>query len=255
VIKDILARATLNDDSTSEPARIAPAMTPQAVLRSVKPPTTVDSSAVAKNVSQLVSDPDMMMRIMDDVGDELDDVAPQSAQDLRNTISRAVFFLASKSPKERPSSPGMPPLPAPRQDVLRFERYVKAVNDPLSIMDDAELGTLTPESVEAVKHVYPQVYNSIQADLADRVHNMPSIPYKRRMQLSALFGQDMTGTMSPSMVLQAQQAYMPAPTEQKSQQMPVSRAKAFNLSGRSQQETAAWREAQKGIGAWNRGNR
>lgn len=210
---------------------------------------------IAKHVTSIVNNPSKMLAAVERAGDEFDEHAPTVAQDLRASLSNVIQFLASKAPKEKTLSPGMPPVPPSPVEVRRFNRYVRAIKDPTSILDDAYDGTLTPEAVEAVRTVYPETYASMQADIAERIGNMAQIPYARRIQLSAILGQDVTGTMSPAMVLPAQQAYMPAPTEQKSQQMPVSRAKAFNLSGRSQQETTAWREAQKGIGAWNRGNR
>lgn len=210
---------------------------------------------VAKHVTSMVANPDKMLAAVERVGDEFDEHAPIVAQGLRDSLSTTVQFLASKAPKEKVLSPGMPPVPPSRAEVMRFNRYVRAIKDPTSILDDAFDGTLTPEAVEAVRTIYPQTYAQMQADIAERIHNIANIPYSRRIQLSAILGQDVTGTMSPAMVVPAQQAYMPAPTEQKSQQMPVSRAKALNVSGRSMQETAAWREAQTGIGAWNRRNR
>lgn len=253
MIEDILSRIPVDDTEAQPRVRLPSPMTPDAVLRSFKPPKTIEPDSVAKNVSQLAANPDLMMEIMGNIGDEMDDVAPQSAQDLRDTVSRAVFFLASKAPKEQPSTPGMPPLPPPKRDVIRFERYLKVVNDPLSIMDDAESGALTPESVEAVKHIYPQIFETMQTDLASRVHNMPSIPYTRRLQLSALLGQDMTGTLKPAVALGAQNAYASsAQSGPQPKQMPVSRAQGLNMADRAEYNTAARKEAQRGVGMWNK---
>jgi hypothetical protein len=252
VIDDILARLS-QDDAPVQPPRMPPALTPQTILRSIKPPRTIEPDAVAKNVSQLVAEPDLMMDALSDIGDEMEDISPESAQDLRNTVSRAVFFLASKAPKERPSTPGMPPLPPPKQDVAKFERYLRVVNDPLSIMDDAESGALTPEAVEAVKHVYPQIFATMQADLALRVQNMPSIPYKRRLQISALLGQDMTGMLRPDIAMSAQAAYGQAQQQESAKgQVPLSRASKLNMADRAEYNTAARKEAQRGVGMWNR---
>jgi hypothetical protein len=134
--------------------------------------------------------------------------------------------------------------------VLKFERYLRAVDDPTSILDDAEAGTLSPEGVEAVKMVYPRMYEMMQADLAARVENMPKVSYKRRMQISALLGQDMTGTLNPTMGLMAQQTYGVAggqPQLQRNQQMPVYRAKGLRMAERSAEyDSVARRNAQIG---------
>lgn len=232
---------------------VAPLSAQAIVQRARKKPGELDPMQVARHVLDVVSNPDLVMSAINNSSRDIEDAAPEAAQDLRNTTSRALFFLASKAPKESPSAPGMPPLPPPRRDVLRFERYLKAVNDPTSILDDADAGTLAPESVEAVKHVYPKLYETMQADLAGRVENMPKIPYTKKMQISALLGQDMTGTLNPRMALSAQSVYSAAPQQPPAQQqMPVYRAKGLGVSGRSGAETEAWRAAQRGVGSWNK---
>lgn len=239
--------------------RPAPLVVPRTAAEIVQArqetPVEDTPESIAKHVVSMAGNPDRMLATVERAGDEFDEHAPTVAQDLRTSIANVVQYLADKAPKEKVLSPGMPPVPPSRAEVMRFNRYVRAIKDPTSILDDAFAGTLTPEAVDAVRTIYPQVYASMQADIAERIGNIANIPYSRRIQLSALLGQDVTGTMSPAMVVPAQKSYMPAPTEKKSQQMPVSRAQGLNLSGRAQQETAAWREAQQGIGAWNRRNR
>lgn len=253
----------ITDDMISElamrePPRVsAPVPSPLSATEILKakkqtPPTT-DPFEIARNVTRLVDNPDEMIKVISAPAESIEDVAPQTAQDLRDTMSKAIFFLASKAPKEQPSSPGMPPLPAPRREMSRFERYLRAVNDPTSILDDADAGTLVPESVEAVKHVYPKLFESMQAELAMHIDNAPKIPYARRMQLSALLGQDMTGTLRPSVAMAAQGAYASAGQASAApQQVPLSRASKLNMADRAEYNTAARKEAQRGVGMWNR---
>jgi hypothetical protein len=193
-----------------------------------------------------------MMDVLGAVGDDLEDAAPDTAQDMRDTTSRALFFLASKAPKEKPSSPGMPPLPPPKQDVLRFQRYLRVIDDPTSILDDADEGTLSPESVEAAKTVYPQLFQMMQADLAARIENMPKIPYKKRTQISALLGQDLAGTLNPQIGMLAQTAYGNAPQEPQRDQLKAFQGRALGVDARAARETTEWRKAQDGVGRWNR---
>lgn len=206
-----------------------------------------DPLSVAKQLHDLVADPEKMMSILDQSAEHLDDHDPEMAQDVRIAMSRMIGFLASKAPKSTPSAPGMPPIEPDKIQAAKFERYLKAATNPTSILDDAERGDLMPESIEAVRTVYPNVYLEIQSKLADRIINAPSIPYRRKMQLSALLGQDMTGTLNPRMFASAQAAYAPAaPQQTAGGKVPVSRIKDMNVSGRAGQETAAWREAQQG---------
>lgn len=224
------------------------------ILRSRQAPKLNDDPmAIAKNAVDLVGNPDDMLRVVEQSGSDLENVAPETARDVRDTMSRLLFFLATKAPKEQPSAPGMPPLPAPKRDVLRFQRYVNAIDNPLRILDDAVDGSLTPEAVEAIKAVYPTIFETIQTELAGRIQNAPKIPYARRMQISALLGQDMTGTLKPAVALGAQNAYASAgQAPAVSQQVPLSRASKLNMADRAEYNTAARQEAQRGVGMWNR---
>lgn len=208
-----------------------------------------DPLSVAKQLHDLVADPDKMMNVVNQAASHLDDYDPEMAQDVRVSTARMIGFLASKAPKSMPSAPGMPPIEPDKIQAAKFERYLNAVTDPVSVLDDAERGDLMPEAIEAVRTVYPGIFLEIQSRLADRVINAPTVPYKRKMQLSALLGQDMTGTLNPKIIASAQSAYAttrPAPVSQPSKPVPVSRIKDMNVSGRTGRETAAWREAQEG---------
>jgi hypothetical protein len=228
------------------------------ILQSAKQ-TQIDNEdpwEVAKQVSQVVSDPEKMQAILENVASDFDDHAPNAAMDARLATARMLNFLASKAPKASFAAPGMPEVKPTRSELNKFERYMKAVKDPTGILDDALAGTLTPEGLDTVRTVYPGLYAKMQSDLADRINNAEKIPYNRKIQLSALLGQDMSGTLNPRLGLMAQQTYMSAnePQLQRGQQMPVSRAQGLGTAGRAGAETQAWREAQdRGLVARVRG--
>lgn len=215
-----------------------------------------DPWEVAKQVSQVAADPERMQSILENVAADFDEYAPKAAQDARLATARMISFLASKAPKATAYAPGMPEVKPTKTDLNRFERYMKAVKDPTSILDDAMEGTLSPEGLEAVRAVYPDVYAHMQSALADQINNAPKVPYHRKIQLSALLGQDMSGTLNPRLGMMAQQTYLSAnePQLQRGQQMPVSRAQGLGTAGRAGAETEAWRQAQdRGLVARIRG--
>lgn len=201
---------------------------------------------LADRLIEVMQSPERLQEVIDGVADPYDDHAPMLASDLRLATTNALTFLAQKAPRRSQPAPGLDPLEPPASEVRRFERYVKAVDAPLSILDDAIRGDLSSEAVEAVRTVYPQIFSMIQSQIAERLTNAKNIPYNRRMQLSALLGQDMTGTLNPRMGMMAQSVYGSAqqPPPQGKQQMPLSRAKSLGVSSREARETAAWREAQ-----------
>lgn len=220
-----------------------------AEVRQAAPKTPLD---IADRLIQIVQNPEEMQTVLDDIADPYDDHAPQVANNLRLSAANALAFLASKAPRKTHSAPGMAPIEPTTADVKRFERYLAAVNDPAGLLDDAMRGNLTSESVEAVKTVYPQIFSTIQAQIAERLSNSPNISYQRRMQLSSLLGQDMTGTRK--LGLTAQSVYgtqrPQAATPQQQQQLKSFQAKALNP------ERQAWSDAQpKGAAARMGGQR
>lgn len=73
------------------------------------------------------------------------------------------------------------------QEVALFERKVHAINNPLSILDDLNKGTLRRESVEAVKTIYPKLFSQIQNKITDHLMKNPTqVPYSSRLKLSML---------------------------------------------------------------------
>jgi len=213
-----------------------------------------DPMEIAKLSLEVAGDPQKMQSILDGVGDEFDDHAPGVAFDARASTARMIHFLASKAPKESSPVPGLASIKPPQTEVRRFEQYLRAVNDPTVLLDDAMQGTLSLEAVEAVKTVYPQTFARMQSDLAERLQAAQGLPYKRRIQLSALLGQDMAGTLNPRLGMMAQSTYqqasgMPAP-EQTVKPMKIGQGKALQgVAGREGAETTAWREAQRGARA------
>lgn len=72
-------------------------------------------------------------------------------------------------------------------EVALFERKVQAINNPLSILDDLNKGTLRRESVEAVKTIYPKLFSQIQNKITDHLMKNPTqVPYSSRLKLSML---------------------------------------------------------------------
>jgi len=213
---------------------------------------------IATNANMLMQNPERMDYLLSALGDDIGYYAPRTADSIKMTAARAVQFIATKAPKSVRMGPGMPDLPASKTDLLKFQRYLQAIDNPLLVIQHAQSGMVTPEEVEAVQAVYPRLFQEMRAELTNALvtdsaekASLAPLNYKKRMGLSMLLKTDMTGMMKPTMYMSAQSAYRsarPAPkTEQvKMKPIPVSRIENMNVSGRAGQETAAWREAQEG---------
>ena len=149
----------------------------------------------------------------------LDGGRPELKQAVAATVQRGADFLTSKLPR-RPEPPaGLPPhlaaktQPSP-DEVSRFLRYAKAVDDPLTVLDDAKKGKLSREAVEAVKAVYPSVYAALQSQVGEAMLARKKAPsWSERVQLATLLGLPTDANLEPDSIrlFQKLQQQAPAP--------------------------------------------
>lgn len=122
----------------------------------------------------------------------VDSMAPQTGQAMRDVIQRGMAFLATKLPPGQESpSPFYKAPPPGAESVARFARYVKAVKDPLTVLDSMNNGTISSEEVEALKAVYPRLYDQVKETISSEViarKETKPIPEAKAVQLGVLFG-------------------------------------------------------------------
>jgi hypothetical protein len=136
---------------------------------------------------------------------------PTIVDAITSATQRRLDFLSEKAP--RPPAPAgifassaWAPTPA---QVSQFARYVRAVNDPAGVLENAaDGGAVTLEDVEALRTVYPRMYADAQQQLMTQAINKPTaLPYARRVALSVLFNVPLDGTMSPEYVSAMQDTF------------------------------------------------
>jgi len=139
---------------------------------------------------------------------ELDAVAPGLGQATAERVVAAQEFLLSKLPT-RPPRPSLQPSmererEPPFDEQQRWLRYVRAVNDPLSVLEDARRGKLRAEGVEALQAVFPSLYQGLRAQVQAAVGERGSrLDYDTRLRLGGLL--DLP--TDPSRELEALEAY------------------------------------------------
>lgn len=92
--------------------------------------------------------------------------APGLADAMTQTSVAAANYLTSKLPPRLPPDPLDPkakPLAPSQEQKEAFLRAYKAVDDPLSVVDDLRDGKLHPDSIDALKTVYPPLYAQVQS--------------------------------------------------------------------------------------------
>jgi hypothetical protein len=171
----------------------------------------------ADKVRQLAANPQMMLEHLDKAASDIREHAPQTAQALQVAMSRCVAVLNQSLPPQAQHAPLEKPLPPSPDQVARFQRCYEAVEKPSVILKQAAAGTLTPDTVAAVKAAHPQQFQAMQMALLQKLSgHRATIPYVQRQMISLIMGRDMDGTSTPAMI-QASQAAYAHPAEQPQQ--------------------------------------
>jgi len=143
------------------------------------------------NLEELSGNPEKMLERITINTLRFSKAAPQTAAYIQQVATAASNFLQSKLPRQvsnRGALDILKPKYVPSSlEVAKFERYLEAIEEPLSILKDLETNSLTREKVEAVQAVYPQLYQQIQEKTMDALAKQgEDVPYKKRIQLGIL---------------------------------------------------------------------
>lgn len=131
------------------------------------------------------------------------------------TQQRAIDYLASKIPPAPQAmntlQPHLDKSTPPPAEMAKFLRAVRAVEDPTSVLESLQKGDITPEQVDALKVVYPEMYGQLQKQIMSEVAALgdKQIPYAKAQALSELFGVPLHPAMRPEFIA-AQQAALQA---------------------------------------------
>lgn len=140
--------------------------------------------------------------------------APGTATGLVAARVRARDFLLEKAPRELlgddPLQPHLKrPVPS-RPELEKFARYMRTVDDPLSVLDDLNDGRLSKEQVEALRVVYPAVYADLEKRIVEKLTDSTErVPYLKRVQLGLLLGIPTDKSLQPHRVAMSQAIYAP----------------------------------------------
>jgi hypothetical protein len=157
------------------------------------------------NLKDLTGNPEQMHETLTKQTEGMHDHAPNTASAVQMSSARAVAFLASKLPQIPDRGPLAPEWKPSSAEVAKFNRYYNAVEKPTDILKQAAAGTLSAEAVEAVRTVYPQLFQKMQTSIMEKMAgNKGAIPYKSRLMLGLMFGKDLDGSLSSASILRNQ---------------------------------------------------
>lgn len=148
---------------------------------------------IKRNVEDLNGNPEKLLNTITRNTMALSYAAPEAAQQSAMIMQKQVQFLASKLPTFKSKQGVLQTLTKDKNwqpstmEMAKFERYVEALDNPMSVMDDLESGTLSREKVEVLREVYPTIYQQVQSKAMDFITKDPeALSYKKRIQLGTL---------------------------------------------------------------------
>ncbi len=176
---------------------------------------TQDYDYVADRVRQTISNPSLLRRAAEENAQQFANRAPVAAID---TIAQTEAAIQAVE-RALPRGIGIPTLTSTTQDPnelvsdvekAAFMRFVHAVNNPLSVLEDIKSGMLTYESVAALREVHPLVYRELRESVRELVSSGDeNVPYDMLLQLGTLFPEVPTvASLAPSMIKTLQAPYI-----------------------------------------------
>ena len=166
-------------------------------------------SKISERLSQIVSNPVEFSEKISNSSLMLTGAAPETANALTTTALSAVNFLHEKMPKDPTAGTSLfnRKWQPSSLELAKFERYLAAVENPMSVLEDLEAGQLTREGVEALQSVYPDIYTRIQQKAVDEISENPDISYNKRIQVGLLLNIPADATLLPQNIMGLQQSF------------------------------------------------
>jgi len=188
---------------------------------------------ITENLSKAVSNPEKLMEDSSTTLHDFSDAAPETQQAVSAQVLSTIQYLHSVLPKNSTMTNNMlvkRDWEPSTLELAKFERILNTVQNPLSILDDLESGTLTRESVEAVRVLNPRLYEQIQDQVMTQISNAKeTIPYQKRLLLGILLDIDSDAALHPANIAGLQELHNEAKTSQAGGQSSFTASKAEKL--------------------------
>lgn len=158
-----------------------------------------------KSLAKIQTDP---MRLANSTGD-LGHYMPDHAQALSQTAMNAANYLNAQRPQNVPKqSPLDSEIKPTKAQENAFKRTLSIAQQPLTVLEHIQKGTLMPQDVTTLRTLYPSYYNKISQEIhnamTDHLSNDGKIPYKLKQSMSLFLGQPLESSMLPGNIQAAQ---------------------------------------------------
>lgn len=206
--------------------------------------THASARAVARSVADYARDPARMQQVVQQMmGGDLATVAPNTAASFAATVTRAATYLAANAPQGKMTgtlilgNDGAEPRYS-ASDLDKFAAKMSVVSDPMSVFREAKKGTLNRDKIEALKAVYPKLYQEMGRTVMQQIATLQqkgelekTLSYPTRIALGMMLGIPADQTLQPDFV----RAIQAIPTLPQQQQQPQKRMSNMRLDSSTYQ--------------------
>ena len=181
-----------------------------------------DHDKTANELSEFTANPEKMIEKMTAATEGVSVFAPRNAENLQATMIRATQFLQAKTPGTNLNSKPLSAKYEPsNSEIAKWYNYFSVVENPTNALKQVASGTITPETMETLKVVYPKMLQEMQKEvtskLVDHMSKGKKLPYNRKLSLSMFLGSDLVNSLDPKSML-ANQNVMSTATQIKNSQ-------------------------------------
>lgn len=159
-------------------------------------PSHKDQAFIDHMVQRSQQDPTVFAHDNEDI----QHYSPDHQMEAVATMQRASMFLASIRPHNDKHAPFDPKMPLSASQKADYKRQVANIAQPMLILKHLKHGTIIPADINAVRSVYPQLYDKmtqkLMAESIDPKHKN-TIPYHTKQGLSLMLGRPLDSSITP----------------------------------------------------------
>lgn len=167
---------------------------------------------VSKTLSQYSGNPQLLADNVEAATGSLRDM-PQIKQSLATKMSIATNYLLQHLPKDpmagrylNVEDSGWEPSDT---ELFQFHRRVAIVHDPKVAINKIADGSITPEEVDTLKNVYPEIFNKLKTEVVSTlVESGKKVPYDKRIAIGTIFGVPTDPSLEPEMINRLQESFV-----------------------------------------------
>lgn len=127
--------------------------------------------------------------------------AAQAASEVQRRMPQPILQSGSLLPTKQA-------IPISKSEKLSWLRFTRAAENPMTMVEDLENRELSQESVEAVRTLYPKLFESVVAKVQEHLASADKLPpYKDRLQLGILLGVPTDPSLNPERIQATQTTY------------------------------------------------